>query len=56
MLEPTKELLKMVVADDEFFKLNAQMNKKALDYLIEEGFTKEEALQILSSQGPGIST
>jgi hypothetical protein len=43
------------LADDELFQLSAQMMKKGFDALIDVGFSREEALSIVSGQGSGIN-
>lgn len=41
--------------DEEFYKINASMAKKMLDAYMEEGFTREEALTLVSKLGNGFN-
>jgi len=48
------EIVKMmepVLEQDKLFEIGAKVNKKALDAMIKEGFTREEAIGIIASQG-----
>lgn len=50
-LEEVKSFLSYVLAEeDELFDLVAKLAKKCLDALIENGFSREEALRIVISQ------
>lgn len=51
MLDQMIEMLKAMLERDEIFKVGAQMVKKSYDAMIEVGFTEEQALKIVSSQG-----
>jgi hypothetical protein len=53
MLKEFKEILREFVADDELFELTAQIMKKSHTALVKAGFTKEQATQIVASQGIG---
>lgn len=53
MLDAIKEMLREVVADDEFFNLVAQANMRAYAALVNVGFTKSQAIQIVAAQGVG---
>jgi hypothetical protein len=44
------EMMKVMMENDEFFTLKAKMTKKAYDALVEEGFTKAQATQLVASQ------
>jgi hypothetical protein len=50
-----KEMMHPFLADDELFLLSAQMMKKGFDALITVGFSRKEALSIVSGQGTGVS-
>ena len=54
MLEQMKEMLRMVMEDDELFELMAQILKKSHSALITAGFSEEQATTIIASQGSGI--
>jgi hypothetical protein len=54
MLEMLKEILQAIVADDEIFDLNAKAMRKMHQALVKNGFTEEQATQIVASQGHGI--
>jgi hypothetical protein len=53
MLEDMKEMMKGIIADDEFFDLMAQGMKKAHDALVRAGFTVQQATAIVAQQGIG---
>ena len=55
MLEMVKELLDQLENDDEYFDKVARVAKKMHDSLVKAGFTEEQAVQIVASQGIGIS-
>lgn len=42
-----KESLKEMIADDEFYELQAISTKKLIDSLINQGFTREEAISLI---------
>jgi hypothetical protein len=44
-----------LLADDESFQLSAQMMKKRFDTLIAVGFSREEAVSIVSRKGSSVS-
>ena len=44
--------LRQILKEDELFELSAKTLKKSLDAIIKEGFTREEAMQILVQHGP----
>jgi len=54
MFEAVKYMMEAAVERDELFKIAARLYKKTLDALVEEGFTREEAILILAHQGNGI--
>lgn len=56
MLEQLKEMLKEVATDDELFELMAKTMKKLHGALVKEGFTNEQATQIVASQGMGVKS
>lgn len=56
MLAQLMEMFKEVEENDEFFKTIASAMKKMFDALVEKGFTEEQALAILVSQGFGFKT
>lgn len=56
MLEQLKEMVRMMVEDDELFDLTAQLLKKSHSALIKAGFTEEQATTIVAGQGTGIKT
>lgn len=53
-LEQLEELTKEVAELDGIFISLGTIYKKSLDGLIQAGFTREEAIQILCHQGTGI--
>lgn len=55
MLEEMKEMLTAVVNDEKLIPTLARGYKKMLLSLVAEGFSREEAMQILVSQGIGIN-
>jgi hypothetical protein len=55
MVEQLKEMMRELLADDEFYDLLAQGMKKMHDALVRAGFSSEDATRIVSSQGSGIS-
>ena len=54
MLEALKELLKELVADDEFFTVGASAMMKMKKALVAEGFSEEQAMQIVVAHGFGV--
>ena len=56
MFEEMKVLLKEMLRDDELRALGAQVFRKSFEAYVKEGFTDEQAIQIVASQGAGIST
>jgi hypothetical protein len=48
--EQAKKMMNEVLADDEFFDLTAKVLKKTYDSLIKNGFTVEQATQIVAHQ------
>ncbi len=51
MLEHLKQMLEVIVTDDELFQMMAKGMRKLHQALIAEGFTEEEATKIVASQG-----
>jgi len=49
MVNGMVETARQVLASDEMFKLGAKVQKKALDAMMKEGFTRKEAISIMSS-------
>lgn len=50
----TEELIEMMeefLKQDKLFEMGAKMMKKSVDVLIAEGFSREEAIQIIAVQG-----
>lgn len=50
MLQMIKKKLEKMLNDDSVFELNAQVTKRLYDAYIRQGFTKEEALRLVSSK------
>lgn len=42
-----KEMIKTMSRDEELLKLTAELSAKYLDYFIEAGFTREEAMKLV---------
>lgn len=55
MLEELVTMWKELVANDEFFQAQAMGYKKLFDELVKQGFTEEQALQIISTKGIGFT-
>lgn len=53
MIDKLKEIMRVTLSDDDFFKRAKLMREYYLS-LMKEGFTKEEAILIVASQGAGI--
>jgi hypothetical protein len=53
MLEEMREVMRQFSDDPELFALMAKAFRKAYDALIQEGFSKDQAMQLLCSQGVG---
>jgi len=56
MIQYHINLLKKVSQNPEYFRIQAELVKKYYDALIEAGFNKEQALEIVANQGHGINT
>jgi len=54
MLKQLKEMLRLMIEDDEIFNLAAQLLRKSHSALIGAGFTEEQATTIVAGQGTGI--
>ena len=52
MIEEMVELIETILKQDQLFTLGAKMLKKSMDALIAEGFTRDEAIQVVAVQGP----
>ena len=53
-LDQLKEIMGAVIEDDEIFALAAKAYRKALDALVQEGFSHKEAMDIIIHQGCGV--
>lgn len=49
MLEGITETMRQTLANDEIFSLGAKVQKKSLDAMLNEGFTRKEAILIMAS-------
>ena len=47
---PVKTLMEMMLADDDLFALRAKLFAKMKQSLIAEGFSEEQAIEIIKSQ------
>lgn len=56
MMEELLEMLREYEQNDEIFETLARMMRKMYDALIKAGFTPEQAMQIVASQGAGIKS
>lgn len=56
MLEETKDMVRMMVEDDELFDLIAQLLKKSHAALIKAGFTEKQATAIVAGKGTSVNT
>ena len=54
MIEEVVEMVEEVLKQDKLFELGAKIYKKSVDALIEQGFTRDEAMRIIIAQGPPI--
>ena len=50
-MEQLIEMIKEVLTCDEAFDLGAKLLKKSVEALVSNGFTREEAIQIVATQG-----
>ena len=51
MLEQMKELLRTMLKDEELFDLMAKVNMMYFEALMNQGFRREEAVEICARQG-----
>lgn len=56
MMQEMVEMLKAMVEDETLLPTVAKGYKKMYDSLVAEGFSQEQAMQIVSSQGMGVKT
>lgn len=49
-MEQILNMLKELIKQDEMFTLSAQITKKAIDALMKEGFTRQEAIELVRAQ------
>ena len=56
MIEELVGMMEMVLKQDQLFTLGAKVLKKTVDALVDEGFTREEAIQIVARQGSLVKT
>lgn len=56
MIEELVELMKSIEANEEFFEVLARLMRKMYDALVKAGFSPEEAVKIVASQGTGLKT
>lgn len=54
MLDQVKDLFKTITEDEEFFSLYAAMLKKSFDAVVAAGFSEDQALELLKTQGTGV--
>lgn len=52
MYNELSEMIESILKNDELFSLGAKLIKKSVDALVGQGFTREEAIKIVSAQGP----
>ena len=51
MMEQLIEMMEGLLEQDKLFELGAKGLKKSVDALVNEGFTREEAVKIVANQG-----
>lgn len=49
-MEQMLNMLKEILKQDEMFTLSAQITKKTIDALMKEGFTRQEAIELVRAQ------
>lgn len=49
-MEQMLKMLKEILKQDEMFTLSAQITKKTIDALMNEGFTRQEAIELVRAQ------
>lgn len=49
-MEQIMNMLKEILKQDEMFTLSAKITKKAIDALQNEGFTRQEAIELVRAQ------
>jgi len=54
MFEAVKYMMEEAEKHDDLFQIAARLYKKTLDAMIEQGFSREEAVLIMAHQGNGI--
>ncbi len=54
LLNQLKEMQRLILADDEILRNQAQILRKMYDELKKAGFSSEQALQIVANQGIGM--
>lgn len=52
VVEEGKLMIEAILAEDALFTLGAKLVKKSVDSLIAQGFTRGEAILIVSNNGP----
>jgi len=50
------EMLEKVLTQDKMFEIGAKLAMKSVDALVNEGFTREEAVSIVAVQGSLVKT
>ena len=50
-IEMLKAMLNAVLEQDDLFTLGARILQKSVNALVENGFTREEAIKIVANQG-----
>lgn len=56
MLNQMKEMQRMMLSDNEIMKNNAKLLKNMFDELKAVGFSEEQAVHIVASQGAGMKS
>lgn len=56
MLDEIKTMFTKILEDDEFFQKYAALLKKSFDAMVAAGFTRDEAIELLKTQGTGLNT
>lgn len=51
MIEQLTDMIEEILKQDKMFSLGAKMLKKSVDALTDEGFSREESITIIASQG-----